>query len=241
MRKPSTVLAFFALTCAAWTAAAGQAQKSAAQRFRAPAGRQPDRVANLIRREAEAENKARQEEFVRLNAIPLRPEVKVRVGPQGRLMLRLRERPEEEEADETAPGLPEVIVEAEVFDQFMFGSTGDAESGRAYAATVLDRLINKVASSRPFTPEQRQKLVLAGRGDIKRLFDRIEEERTKFEALRSDLNKCEQFLLDLRPLHKRLHRGPFESDSLFSKTLKKMVEDEKLARTQMPASAPVPP
>jgi hypothetical protein len=229
-------LALIALACAGWMAGVGQAQETLPPRSSPSAARLRDRVATLIRREAEAQINARQDEFARLKAIPPGPELRIRFGPRRRIPLWVRVRPDGEGADGDAPGLKDVVVAEEVFDNFMFGSTGDAESGRAHAAKLLDRLVDQFGSSRLLTPAQRQKLRLAGRGDIKRLFDQIEEERRKFEALRSDPDKCEQFLDDLLPLRQSLQRGPFETDSLFSKTLKKLVDDEKRARARAPTS-----
>ena len=40
------------------------------------------------------------------------------------------------------------------------------------------------------TPGQRQKLELAGRGDIKHFFDQVEAKRREFEEVRNDLQKC---------------------------------------------------
>ena len=52
----------------------------------------------------------------------------------------------------------------------------------------------------PLTPVQKNKLPLAGRRDIKRLLDRIEDERKTFEHLRTDLTRCQGFLMQLQPL-----------------------------------------
>ena len=52
----------------------------------------------------------------------------------------------------------------------------------------------------PLTPVQKNKLLLAGRRDIKRLLDRIEDEPKTFEHLRTDLTRCQEFLMQLQPL-----------------------------------------
>ena len=125
---------------------------------------------------------------------------------------------------------PRVVVLEETFDQVVYGSTGDADSGRAYLEKFLER---KIRGSRPgpaALARSEERLLLAGRGDIKRLFDRIEEERKEFLRFRDDLDLCVAFLAGLRPLQLHLRQGPFEFDSIFAKTLKKMLDQGELAR-----------
>jgi hypothetical protein len=122
------------------------------------------------------------------------------------------------------------LIAREAFDLTLFGTTGDIPSARDHLETLLTRKIDGVDRLSRITPMQQRKLLLAGRGDIKRLLDRVEDERKKFEKLRTDPARCEEFLEQLRPLSMRLFRGPFGSESLFAKTLKKLRNEENLVR-----------
>ena len=92
------------------------------------------------------------------------------------------------------------VVAEETFDRWLFGSTGDADSGRAYLESLLQRKVEDVNQVRELSLAQRKKLVLAGRGDIKRLFDRIEDERKEFRRIRTEAERCGEFLRELQPL-----------------------------------------
>ena len=104
---------------------------------------------------------------------------------------------------------------------------GEAASARVHGEAVLAQLFDQIEHVRKLTPVEKQKPVLAGRGDLKRLFDRIEDRRRTFESLRTDVDRCERFLVTLEPLRRRLVRGPIEAESLFFKTLKKLVNEDK--------------
>ena len=100
------------------------------------------------------------------------------------------EEPEGEDDPDENPNRPKrrrVVILEETFDQVVFGSTGDSESGRAYLEKMLSRKIADVEQVRRPTPLQQKRLQLAGRGDIKRLLDRIEDERKAFQCVRDDL------------------------------------------------------
>ena len=96
--------------------------------------------------------------------------------------------------------------------------------------SLLTNKIDDIDRMSRLTPVQKKKLQLAGRGDIKRLLDRIEDERKTFEHLRTDLPRIEEFLMRLQPLRLTIRRGPFGSESLFAKTFKKMRDEENLVR-----------
>ena len=111
---------------------------------------------------------------------------------------------------------------------------------RAYMEALLTKKIDDIDRMSRLTPVQKKKLQLAGRGDIKRLLDRIEDERKTFEYLRTDLPRIEEFLMRLQPLRLTIRRGPFGSESLFAKTFKKMRDGENLVR-RVPSLEPRAP
>ncbi len=238
-------------------AAMGHAQEKIA----APVPRRPqpaiDRAAEALRREAVAGIKERENDFARLKALPLAAPMALQVVrrgvnvnraavpfpdnlafARGGVLVRLVQVPADGGAnDEDAPPLPQYLVAPETFDFNVFGTTGDVESARAYMARLLT---TKISAIGPLTPIQRKKLELAGRGDVKRLLDRIEDERKTFEHLRTEFDRCEEFLRLLQPLRLAIRRGPFGSDSLFAKTLKKMRDEENLGSREPGLEARAP-
>ena len=117
--------------------------------------------------------------------------------------------------------------------RWSYGSTGDADSGRTYLEKFLNGKIRAVEQVRRLTPAQKQRLLLAGRGDIKRLFDRIEEERKEFELSGTTSITATSSSTSFGRSSSHLRQGPFEFDSIFAKTLKKMLDEGELARRPM--------
>jgi hypothetical protein len=221
------------LACVALISTAPLALAQAREAARpAPRVSRPADIANeAMRKEAEADQARREQGFARLEALKPAPREEVRIGPAGILLFRvLDEQDQEDDQDENPPAERRFVVAEETFDRWLFGSTGDAESGRAYLETLLQRKLNDINLVRELTAAQRKKLILAGRGDIKRLFDRIEEERKEFRLVRTDSDRCGRFLQELQPLRVTIRQGPFELESIFAKTLKKMLDEGQLAR-----------
>ncbi len=121
-------------------------------------------------------------------------------------------------------------VASKAFDLEVFGSTGDAETARDFMNGLLAQKISQSEAKHRWAPHEKKKLVLAGRGDIKRLLDRIEAERKTLERVPTAPVQSREFLLRLRALRLEIRRGPFGTTSLFAKTLKKIQDDENLAR-----------
>jgi hypothetical protein len=199
-----------------------------------------------MRLEAEAREKQRLEAFARIKALPPAPREQLEIVAgqivAGGVVVRLvRDEPEDgEEPDENAPKAPRAVVSEDSFDRVLFGSTGDAESGRAYMESILKQKIEELGQVRRLTTAQWKRLLMAGRGDIKRLFDRIEEERKEFTLLRTDADRCVDFLRELQPLRLAIRQGPFELGSIYAKTLRKMLDEGELARRVPAPDAPTP-
>lgn len=225
------VLAWVGLALESGTRPLGQLQVEAAERSPAQLQSSFRLTSDVIRRDAEARIRASEKQFARLKTLPPGPVQPLRIAPGGKVVreIILRERIRLEEREEDGPAGPELTVAPECFDQVLYGTTGDASSGREHANTILIREINAIERSRGLTQAQRQKLWLAGQGDIKRLFDSIQDKRKEFELVRRDVDRCEEFLANLLPLRSRIFRGPFEFDSLFIKTFNKIVNEGRHA------------
>ena len=126
-----------------------------------------------------------------------------------------------------------LILERENFDRWIFGNLTDDRTRRDWLEHRLGFKCEQAARSVPFllSRPQMEKLQLAGRGDVKRFFDRVEASRPEFDAVRKDLDAGHRFLLnDLKPLCAQFKDGPFGADSLFAKTLRKIENDTLAAR-----------
>ncbi len=107
-------------------------------------------------------------------------------------------------------------------DSFIFGNlgVGSAEATRSQFESQLTLHVEELARIVELGPPQKKKLLLAGRGDMKRYFDRIEEVRQKYL---SDPNfqfnaRVQQIWQDLQPLQTSHNSGLFGEGSLFAKT-----------------------
>jgi hypothetical protein len=260
MRHARSLRIAINFTSACCMMAMGHAQVKIAS----PVPRRPqpaiDHAAEALRREAEAGIKERENDFARLKALPpaaprALPVVRRGIDAnragvpfpdnlavvRGGVLVRLARVPTDRVAnDEDEPPGPQFLVTQETFDFNVFGTTGDVDPARAYMETLLTKKIYEIGWNRPLTSVQNKKLQLAGRGDIKRLLDRIEDERKTFEHLRTDLDRCEEFLMRLQPLRLAIRRGPFGSESLFVKTLKKMRAVENLVSREPGLEARTP-
>ena len=142
---------------------------------------------------------------------------------------------DDEEGDVIAPPQRRFMVASRSFDWFVLGKVEDLDSVRVRLESVLANRINAIDGQHRLTLDQQTKLHLAGRGDIKRLFDRIDDERKRFELVRTNIRECQIFLRDLQPLALSVQDGPFHADSLFARTFQRIleVEEEALARARL--------
>ncbi len=119
------------------------------------------------------------------------------------------------------------------FDQWVFGNMGVANA--AGARNKLDSLltlhVDDLERNCNLTPVQKKKLLLAGRGDIKRFFDRIEDVRKKFSKNRNDQNQFAQVWQEIQPLRNSFNSGFFDGgNSIFSKAIKATLNAEQVGK-----------
>jgi len=195
--------------------------------------RHPQRATALIRRETEVGIAERDKIFARLKELA-RASSRLRGVNPAIMLERVASKPDDDEADVAAPPRSRFMIAERTFDRYVLGGMADPDSARAYLESVLTERIDAIDPQHRLTPDQRNKLLLAGRGDIKHLFDQIEEERREFKRLRTDVRGCQIFLRELEPLVLSVQQGPFDADSLLAKTLKKMsAESAVVGRTGM--------
>lgn len=120
------------------------------------------------------------------------------------------------------------VVEPENFDRWVFAEEPSERARLRHLEDVLRARIEAVARKQELTESQRAKLRIAGKGDIKRFFDRVEERRTAFEKERQTFRTGLAALRRLEELERIYREGPFGEGSLFVKTLRK-IGDERMA------------
>jgi hypothetical protein len=122
------------------------------------------------------------------------------------------------------------VVGRENFDRWLFADGRSEKARRRYLEVLLERRIEVVALVHKLADSQRVKLLLAGRGDIKRFFDQVEDRRNAFEIARKSYRTGVAALQRLDDLSRIYQRGPFGAGSLFAKTLQKITNDQKAGR-----------
>jgi hypothetical protein len=126
---------------------------------------------------------------------------------------------------------PESIIPAEdSFDDWAFGAVDGARRFRDQLEKLLRRKIHEVDQVFQLTVAQRQKLMLAERGDLLRLLDVVEDTRSEFQRARLDSDRLTELRKDLGFVDLSVTNGPFEMGSLFSKMLHKMLDEKQLVR-----------
>jgi len=124
------------------------------------------------------------------------------------------------------------VVADENFDQWVFGGRGNAAAIRKRFDSQLVLQVEELERMCGISEVQKKKLHLAGRGDIKRLFDQVEELRKKFQLVKNDQNKFNEFWQDVQPFQVVFSQGAFGPGSFFDKTLKNTLSSEQSASFQ---------
>ena len=122
------------------------------------------------------------------------------------------------------------VVEPENFDRWLFAEDRAEADRHRHLNDILRSKVNVAASAHQLTDEQRAKLRLAGRGDIKRFFDQVEDRRRDFENERHNFRAGFAALQRLEPLTQMYREGAFGDGSLFAKTFSKINNDQKADR-----------
>lgn len=141
------------------------------------------------------------------------------------------EEEEEEEEPRQAQMQHQFQIDESWFDQWLFNGSNAAQRKKRLEARISLH-VSAVDAVCTLTEAQKQKLELAGRGDIKQLFDAIETARVQFQAVRNDQQKFNAFWPEVQPLQVRLQAGQFGSGSLFEKVLARTLDAEQAGKFQ---------
>ncbi len=132
-----------------------------------------------------------------------------------------------DDAVEELVAQPAFMFADENFDQWLYRDLQNSAGARSRLDALLVVRLEDVVQACRLTEVQRQKLQLAGRGDIKRFFDRVEELRRKFQLVKTDQNRIGEILQEIQPLQVNFQTGPFGDASIFAKTLNTTLTSEQ--------------
>jgi len=175
----------------------------------------------LKRGEPHARGVPREQIFVQLEAAPAEPPVDV-------VRLRLL-------SNEIRRWMREAsIPDDDSFDDWAFGSEQGEKRFRDQLDDLLQSKLQAVDRLFQLTEQQRRKVKLAGRGDIKHLLEMVNDSRREFERACLDIRRLPELQKQLRLVDLRVSNGPFEAGSILAKTLRKMFDEKEL--TARPAT-----
>jgi hypothetical protein len=130
---------------------------------------------------------------------------------------------------EPPPDVRQVWTEEQI-ERLVFRPYGNATGARQVLESLMATKIANIDHACSLTDAQREKLVLAGRGDIKRFFDRYEQVMRKTKVMEHNEQELRKILQDVRPLQFTLQVGLFHEDSLLVKSLRNTLTREQSAR-----------
>ena len=141
------------------------------------------------------------------------------------------DRPIAPEANLPARMVRAVQFTPEQVDQWVFNRWGGLAATRDRLEADLALRIDDLDRACAITPVQQKKLKLAGMGDIKRYFDRVDQLKQRFAgesaSARGNVNNIWQ---EMQPLQIELNAGLFGTNSFFVKTLKSTLDADQAKR-----------
>ena len=115
------------------------------------------------------------------------------------------------------------------FDSWIFRTTRTESAAREVLRSEIELQISRIERTVELKEFQKERIRLAGKGDIKRFFDRVEKARAVFRALGTDFNQNninEAYQLTV-PLQQELSNGLFKEDSLLKKVLSASLNEQQ--------------
>ena len=128
-----------------------------------------------------------------------------------------------------------IVIGRREFDHWASGGVPGINEVRDRYESALKSRVDRTVRLYGLSEAQKKKLQLAGRGDIKRLLDRVEDTRKKARMPARDADEFQAVVPDDRPLHLMPIGELFGEGSLFAKTLKTTVTKEQSSRYEMAA------
>ena len=138
--------------------------------------------------------------------------------------------PDDVEPVENPAANGEFNIDESNFDQWIFQGNGNAAAGKERLKARLNLQVAEIDRLCGLTSDQKQKLLLAARGDSNKFFDQVELIRKKFLAVRQDQNAFNNIWQDIQPLQRQISIGLHGETSLFFKSLARTLTPEQTQR-----------
>lgn len=117
-------------------------------------------------------------------------------------------------------------IPEETFEQWVFGGKTTSQVTKRLDSLLALR-VESVERACGLSDGQKNKLQLAGRGDVKRYFGSVEEVRREFRKVRRDQNRINEIWQKIQPLQMKFNTGIFDETSLFCKVLKRTLDPDQ--------------
>ena len=118
----------------------------------------------------------------------------------------------------------------EQVDQWIFSRWGGAASAKIRLEANLELRIDDIDRACAVTELQKKKLRLAGMGDIKRYYDRVEDLKRKYTAGAGSGQVNNNIWQEMQPIQLELGAGLFGDASIFVKTIKSTLDSDQVKR-----------
>ena len=122
------------------------------------------------------------------------------------------------------------MISDDNFDMWLFGGGRNSQAAQTRLESILSLEVDRLDKNCSMTDTQKKKLMLAGRGDIKRFFDKVAEKKRKFDQLKNDQNRVGEIFQEIQPLQMTFNAGIFNDGSFFAKTVKNTLNEEQTTR-----------
>ncbi|MBI3864697.1 MAG: hypothetical protein HY290_22700 [Planctomycetia bacterium] len=133
-----------------------------------------------------------------------------------------------EDVPAAAAEVQQFMVADENFDTWVFGGRGTITENDRRFRKMLNVQIAGVERNCQLSEDQKNKLLLAGNADIKRFMARVDVLKKKFQLVKNDQNKFNEFWQDMQPVQSIVQRGTFGEGSYYRKTLKNLLTPEQV-------------
>lgn len=137
---------------------------------------------------------------------------------------------QEDDEDENRDGVQvqRFVFTDQQFDQLAFGTKRNASAARQAIESQLTAEIQALDQACSLTAVQRNKLRLAGVGDMTHWFHNIDQLRDKYRASRMDRQAYMELAHGLQSFRQNMESGYFGPNSMFRKTLRATLTEEQI-------------
>jgi hypothetical protein len=145
----------------------------------------------------------------------------------------------DEAPEQPAPEPPQITMTPEQFQHWISEAALGSEDGSVDARTSLETIlalkIEHLERACGISGSQKRKLQLAGRGDIKRFFDRVADQRRRYEQVKDNQQELGKLQTEIQQLASLRGKPMFEEGSIFGKTLLKLLTADQVVKIETAA------